>query len=279
MPFIIKVLLHPVLWLAVGVCLMMTSPVRSALEHHFLYFPDPNLVATPELYDLGYEEVRFEAADGTLLNGWLIPGRPESPLVLFFMGNAGNMSHRLDNLLFLHRLGANVFIFDYRGYGQSAGKASEPGTYSDALGALEFLRQRGWKPDQMVYFGRSIGAAVALQTALDNFPAGLILESPFTSVGAMGRTHYPLLYLLLGWAIGADYDNLEKIGKLKSPLLIFHGEKDEICPPGMTRALYEQAPGPKELVWIPGADHNETFDRGGKPYLDSWNRFMRQCTP
>ena len=92
------------------------------------------------IYDLDYEEVRFQADDGTLLNGWLIPGNPEAPLVLFCMGNAGNMSHRLENLALLHRLGLSVFIFDYRGYGRSEGRTSEEGTYQDARGALDAVR-------------------------------------------------------------------------------------------------------------------------------------------
>ena len=262
--------------MAAGILFLMSSPVRSALEHHFLYFPDPIAVATPKLYDLEYEDVRFESGDGTLLNGWLIPGRTERPLVLFFMGNAGNMSHRLDNLIFLHKLGCSVFIFDYRGYGQSTGTASETGLYSDALGALSFLRQRGWDPRQMVYFGRSLGAAVALQTALVQPPAGLILESPFTSIRAMGRTHYLLLSLLIGWVIEADYDNLEKIKGLNSPLLIFHGDRDSICPPEMGRSLYGQAPEPKELAWIADADHNETFDKGGQAYRNKWQDFLQR---
>jgi fermentation-respiration switch protein FrsA (DUF1100 family) len=254
----------------------MSPPVRSALEHHFLYFPDSNLAATPSLFDLEYEGVRFEASDGTLLDGWLIPGSSGKPLVLFFMGNAGNMSYRLDNLRFLHRLGCSVFIFDYRGYGRSAGKASETGLYSDAMGALAFLRQRGWTPRQMVFFGRSLGAAIALQTALAHPPAGLVLESPFTSIRAMGRTHYPLLSLLIGWAIEADYDNFEKIKGLDSPLLIFHGDRDSICPPEMARALYEQAPEPKELAWIADADHNATFDKGGPAYRKKWQDFLQR---
>ena len=265
-----------IVWLATGIFFLMSAPVRSALEHHFLYFPDPKLVATPSLFDLEYEDVRFEASDGTLLHGWLIPGSSAKPLVLFFMGNAGNMSYRLENLRFLHKLGCSVFIFDYRGYGQSAGKASETGLYSDAMAALSFLGQRGWTPRRMVFFGRSLGAAIALQTALVHPPAGLVLESPFTSIRAMGRTHYPLLSLLLGWLIEADYDNLEKIKGLNSPLLIFHGDRDSICPPEMGRSLYGQAPEPKELAWIADADHNETFDKGGQAYRNKWQDFLQR---
>lgn len=275
-----KILRSPLLWsVIIGVLLLMTSPVQSALERYFLYFPDPNLVATPQLYDLPYEELHFEADDGTPLHGWLVHGQPELPLVLFFMGNAGNMSHRLDNLRFLHRLGVSVCIFDYRGYGKSSGKTSEKGVYSDARGLIATLRQRGWESSQMILFGRSIGAAIALQAALENPPAGLVLESPFTSIEAMGKTHNPILYSLFGWAMKAVYDNLGKIDQVKAPILIFHGEEDTICPPEMARELYERANQPKQLVWITGADHNETFDWGGQDYKKQWTHFLRQAAP
>ena len=277
--FIKKILRYPVLWCAIGALLLMTSPVRSALERYFLYFPDPHLVATPQLYDLPFEELHFAADDGTALHGWLIPGETSAPLVLFFMGNAGNMSHRLDNLKFLHRLGVSVCIFDYRSYGESTGKASEQGLYSDARGLLASLGQRGWDPGQMIFFGRSIGAAVALQAAIEHPPAGLVLESPFTSIEAMGRTHNPVLYALFGWALDAAYDNLGKIPRLKAPLLIIHGAKDEICPPEMARQLYAEANQPKQLAWIAEAGHNETFDLGAQLYREHWVDFLQQTAP
>jgi len=261
-------------WLALAAILLTVMRANAALEHHFLYFPDPQLVATPALFDLPFEAVEFPATDGTRLEGWLIPGRPGYPLVLFCMGNAGNMSHRLDNLLQLHRLGVSVFIFDYRGYGQSAGRASEEGTYADIRGALAWLQQRGWQPGQMIYFGRSLGAAIALQAALEQPPAGVVLESAFTSIGAMGRTHYSLLYLLLGWLVDPDYDNLAKIAGLRAPLLMFHGRRDSICPPRMAEALFAQAPEPKQLAWIDNADHNDTVERGGDRYWQTWQDFL-----
>ena len=190
------------------------------------------------------------------------------------MGNYGNMSHRLLNLRLLHRLGVSIFIFDYRGYGQSLGHTSEQGTYDDLRGAIAMLVQRGWKPDRMILFGRSLGAAVALQVAIETTPAGVILETPFTSIRDMGWSHYTLFYFLLGWLIQADYDNLAKIGRLHCPLLILHGTKDTICPPRMARELFERANDPKQLVWIEGAGHNDTLDRGGQSYWQTWRQFL-----
>lgn len=260
------------------VALIFAMPARTALEHHFLYFPETRHEATPEAVGLTYEEVAFQAGDGTQLNGWLLPGQPEAPVILFCMGNAGNISHRLETLQLLHDLGVAVFIFNYRGYGLSEGKTSETGTYQDATGAVHFLNKRGWPTKRIIIFGRSLGAAVGLEAALRSPPAGLIMESAFTSITAMGRNHYPLLNLLLGWLIGAKYDNLKKIAALKSPLLLIHGQEDTICPPRMAEELYARAPGEKQLLWISGAEHNNGFIVGGEPYSQTLKQAITKWT-
>jgi fermentation-respiration switch protein FrsA (DUF1100 family) len=253
---------------------------QGAMEHTFLYFPMKELVATPAIFDLPYEEVLFPAADGALLHGWFVPGTSGKPLILFCHGNAGNISHRIENLyLFRRETGVSVFIFDYRGYGKSEGTASEEGTYADARGALEWLENRGWKPERMIYFGRSLGAGVAVQMALEKQPAGLVLETPFPSVSAMGRHHYPFLYTLLSWAVQARYDSLEKIPGIRVPLLIFQGDRDFIVPEKMARRVFERANEPKTFHLIPGAGHNDTYDAGGREYWDAWRRFLAQVFP
>ncbi len=256
--------------------LLLPSPACAALEHMFLYFPDSEIVMTPATMRLEFKEVFFTAGDGTRLHGWYLPGAPGQPLVVFCHGNAGNISHRVDNLRLLRELGLSVFIFDYRGYGQSAGKASEAGTYSDMRGALAWLKEQGWSTRQMIYFGRSLGAGIALQLALEEPPAGLVLESAFTSVKAMGQHHYPLLWPLAGRLLQARYDNLAKISRLKVPLLILHGERDEIVPLPMGRALFAQAPQPKRFYVIPQAGHNDTYDVGGAAYWRQWQDFLLQ---
>jgi fermentation-respiration switch protein FrsA (DUF1100 family) len=258
--------------------LTLAMPARTALERHFLYFPETRHAATPAKLGLAYQTIEFPATDGTRLSGWLIPGQPGAPLVLFCMGNAGNISHRLENLQLLHGLGVAVFIFDYRGYGRSAGTTSEAGTYHDVAGAMELLHGRGWPPAQVIIFGRSLGASVGLEAALHDPPAGLIMESAFTSIAAMGRFHYPLLNLLLGWLIEARYDNLAKIPRLQSPLLLIHGRNDAICPPFMAEELFARAPGDKEMLWIPGAGHNDGFIVGGESYRSALRRVISRWT-
>ncbi len=255
--------------------LLLPSPVCATLEHMFLYFPDTEILMTPASIGLEFEDISFQASDGTKLHGWYLPGEKEKPLVLFCHGNAGNISHRIDNLRLLSELGLSVFIFDYRGYGQSEGKATEAGTYADIRGALRWLQERGWSEQQMIYFGRSLGAAIALQLALESPPAGLVLESPFTSIEALGKQHYPILWLLAGWALDARYDNIIKINQLKTPLLIFHGEEDEIIPQQMGRELFERAPQPKQFYSIPFAGHNNTYDEGGVKYWQQWRSFVQ----
>jgi uncharacterized protein len=258
------------LFLAALFLLLPPATGYAMLEAQFLFFPAAEIHTTPAAVGLPFEDVNFAADDGTALHGWYLPGEEGQPLLLFCHGNAGNIADRIDLLAFFHRLGLPVFIFDYRGYGRSAGEPSEAGSYSDARGALAWLEGRGWSPQRMVYLGRSLGAGVALQLALERPPAALVLESAFTSVGAMGRLHYPLLARLLGWLLAADYDNLAKIPRLKAPLLLVYGTADRIVPDVMGEALFARAPEPKRLLLLPGVDHNDLYFVGHPEYRAAW---------
>ena len=248
--------------------------MTGAIEQRLLYFPDPQIVATPAVFDLQYEEVTLTTSDNVKLHGWFVPGEDGKPVVLFFHGNAGNISHRLDNIRLLHKLGMAVFIFDYRGFGKSQGTPSEKGLTRDAIAALNWLKSRDWSDDQIVYFGRSLGAGVAVNLAEKHPPAKLILETPFTSVRAMGRYHYPILNITLGWMLRDQFDNLEKINQIDVPLLIFQGDRDSIVPESMARALFAEASEPKNFHLIKGAGHNDTYERGGNEYWEVWRRFL-----
>lgn len=258
---------------------LLPQRLEGALENTFLFFPSRTLDATPDVRGLAYEDVRFAADDGVILHGWFIPYRTDAPALLFFHGNAGNISHRIENLALLNQLGLNVLIFDYRGYGQSEGRPSEPGTYRDGRAARTWLAERGWDSSRIILFGRSLGSAVAMKTALDHPPAGLVLESPFTSVRAMGRLHYPVLSRLLGWMLTARYDTLSRIDRLACPLLIFQGDRDTTVPEEMARELFDRAKEPKSFHLIEGAGHNDTFYAGGSAYLKTWRDFLKTSFP
>lgn len=266
--------------IAVGSVLILGG-CGTRIETAFIYFPSREIFLTPAALGVPFEEVRFRAADGVHLHGWFVPAREEeggtppgpAPTLVWFHGNGGNLSHRVENIALLREsLRAHIFIFDYRGYGLSEGSPSEDGTYRDAEGAVRYvLSRRDVAGDRVVLFGRSIGASVAVEEALRRPPAGLILESPFTSIAEMARHHY---LLPLGPLLKTRYDTLAKIGKVRVPLLILHGDRDHIVPLRMGRTVFEAAPEPKDFYVIRGAGHNDTYVTGGGPYFLRLKSFL-----
>ncbi|HSD50007.1 MAG TPA: alpha/beta fold hydrolase [Candidatus Methylomirabilis sp.] len=251
------------------------------LERYLIYIPERTLEMTPRSEGLAYQDIRFPASDGLKLHGWLIPAPNARVTLVWFHGNAGNISHRVDNIKQLHRflnrsLIPNIFIFDYRGYGQSEGGVSdlsEEATYRDAEGALTYLRTRqDLAPTKIVYFGRSLGAAIAVEAARRQPPAGLILETPFTSIRDMAKVALPFLPV---WGlVRTKYDAQVKIRDVRVPLLILHGDQDDVVPYEQGRRLFEAANEPKTLYTIPGARHNDTYIVGNRPYFAAWARFL-----
>ena len=245
------------------------------IERYFIYFPDRTLVGNPSDFGMAYEDASFVARDGVRLHGWFVPGESEVTW-LWLHGNAGNISHRLENLKLLHdELGVNVFIFDYRGYGASEGRPTEEGTYLDAEAAVAYLRSRGdVSSERIVYFGRSLGAPIAIELALRSPPRGLVLESPVPSIRDMARRTYGFLPL---WRlVRARYDGLGKVPNVDAPLLVLHGDRDGVVPIDAGRRLFEAAREPKEFYVIRGVGHNDTYIAGGETYLDALRTFMRQ---
>jgi hypothetical protein len=245
-----------------------------------LYLPDMpsrELAATPADIGLAYETVRIDTADGPRLHGWYLPAQAARGTLLFFHGNAGNISHRLDSLRIFHALRLNVLIFDYRGYGQSEGKPSEEGTQRDALAAWRHLVQvRGESPQRIVLFGRSLGAALAAWLAARERPAALILESGFTSVPDMAAELY--WWLPARTLARLNYATADYLGGVRSPVLVAHSPDDEIIPYHHGRALYAAAPEPKAFLEMKG-DHNGGFLASGDAYLRGLDRFLSAHLP
>jgi fermentation-respiration switch protein FrsA (DUF1100 family) len=245
--------------------------LMSVMENRFIYFPLRRLDASPADYGLRAEELRPTTSDGFRLHGWWIKAGGER-VVLLFHGNAGNVSHRLDRAkLFSEELGVDLFLVDYRGYGLSNGKPSEAGLYRDGLAISDAARERGFPPERIVLLGESIGCAVAVQVALDRPCAAVALETPFLSVPALARRHYPFVP---GFLIRSRFDTESKISRVTVPKLFLAAERDEIAPLSHARRLFELAPPPKELFVIPRAGHNDTYAAGGENYLAVWRRFL-----
>ncbi|MBW1704000.1 MAG: alpha/beta hydrolase [Deltaproteobacteria bacterium] len=244
------------------------------IENFFIFYPDKELEFHPADWHLTFEDVYFEAEDKTRLHGWFFPQKGNAPVILFCHGNAGNICHRLENVKLLLDQKFQVFIFDYRGYGQSKGRPSEKGIYRDGLAAYDFLVNRKHIPqDRIVLFGRSLGAAVSIEIALKRKVRSLIIESAFTSTKGMART-MPL-FMPFSFFLPPHYNNLEKITGINVPKLIIHGEEDEIVPFSMGQKLYHAARSPKSFYPLKNAGHNDTYVLGGKNYFDTLAVFVR----
>jgi fermentation-respiration switch protein FrsA (DUF1100 family) len=230
------------------------------IENLFIFFPQRAFDSAPGSLRLAYEDCYFTTEDGKKLHGWFFPGEKGQPVILHFV-----------------RKGLSVFLFDYRGFGRSEGRPSEQGLYRDGMAAFDSLVQkRGIPPDNIVLHGHSIGAAVAVEVALEKKVRALVLESAFTSTRDMAKT-MPL-FLLLYPFLPANYNNLEKVSHLLVPKLIIHGEEDEVVPFSMGQKLFEAAADPKFFYPVEKAGHNDVFLIGGERYFDVFAEFARDAT-
>jgi len=236
-----------VLTIAVSVYLLLVL-VLYLLQGRMVFLsnlPGRALTASPNNIGLNYEEVSLATRDSEILHGWYITATNPVGVVLFFHGNAGNISHRLDSIEIFQELDLDVLIIDYRGYGQSSGKTSERGTYIDAQTAWDYLvNKRGVAPGKIVIFGRSLGGAVASWLASRTKPGVVILESCFTSGVDMGNRLYPFLPVRLITRL--KYPVKEYVKHVSSPLLIIHSQQDEIIPFDMGQSIFAAAPEPKD---------------------------------
>jgi fermentation-respiration switch protein FrsA (DUF1100 family) len=229
-------------------------------QSRLIYFPNVpgrTLTATPAEIGLDFEEVRITTADGTELHGWYVPAGAGAPAVLFCHGNAGNISHRLDWLEILHDMGLAVFLFDYRGYGQSSGAPDEQGTYLDAQAAWDFLtKTKRHSPRSIVIFGESLGGPIAAHLAKDVSPGALVLASTFSSAPDLASNFYWFLPVRL--LARFHYPTAEYVAGVHAPTLVIHSRTDEIVPFSHAEAIFRRANEPKQLLEIRG-DHNSAL--------------------
>jgi fermentation-respiration switch protein FrsA (DUF1100 family) len=222
-------------------------------QNSLVYFPDRHVRFTPGDLGMAFEDVHLTTSDGVSLAAWFVPARRSRGAVIFCHGNAGNMGDRVAKLRLLNDLGLSVLAFDYRGYGQSEGQPSEEGTALDMDAAVaHVVDARGVPLDRVVFYGESLGGAVAIAAATRHRPGALVLESTFTSARDMARHHYPFVP---GFLVRIGFDSLTRIRTLSCPKLILHSPQDHIVPFEMGRDLFDAAPEPKYFADLVG-DHN-----------------------
>lgn len=237
-----------------------------------VFYPIGRMDQTPQDWGLAFEDVTLRTEDGVDLHAWFIPRPGARRVVLFFHGNAGNISHRGESVAVFYALGLDVLIIDYRGYGRSGGSPSEEGLYRDARAAWGWLtEERGYTPSQVILFGRSLGAAVAAQLAAETQPAGVILESGFSSARDAAHDIFPLLSRVV--LLRYRFDAAAAIAQAKSPVLVLHSPGDEIIPYRLGRQLYAAAPEPKRFVDLRGG-HNDGFLLSQPEYGRALSEFL-----
>ena len=227
-------------------------------EHNQVYHPNRDLEASGAELGRPFEDVFFQASDGTSLNGWFFPATPGSPharfAVLICHGNAGNISHRLAMYRALLATGVSVFAFDYRGFGRSAGKPGEEGTYLDAQAAHQWLRAKGFAGTNLIAYGESLGGGVASELCLREETGGLILQSTFTSIPDIGAELFP--WLPVRWISSIKYDTRGKLPRLKIPVLVMHGRGDDLIGFHHAERNFAAANEPKFFCELHGT-HND----------------------
>ena len=243
-----------------------------ALQRRLIYFPDR---AAPSVAVLGpaWSAVTYDTSDGLTLAGWYRPPDPGRPLVLVFNGNAGNRADRVSLGSSMAAAGMGVLLTDYRGYGGNPGHPTEDGLAADARAAAAFAERAATGP--VVYFGESLGAAVAIELASERLPAALVLRSPFVSLAHVGRVHYP--WLPIGVLLKDRFPSAERLASINVPTLVIAGDRDSIVPLDQSRRIFDAAPGPKEWAVIEGADHNDVALVAGPDVIETVVSFVNDA--
>ena len=241
------------------------------IERRSLYVPMKDIEFIPSEVGLSYEDIYLDTDDGVRLNAWLIPAKDSRFTLLFFHGNAGNISHRIEKSLVLNKLGLDVFIVDYRGYGRSSGRPSERGLYKDAQSVYNYLvSEKNVSPERIILYGESLGGAVAIDLASKSNIKALITECAFSSTYDVAKTIYPFLPRIF---ISSKFDSTSKIENIHVPKLIIHSQNDEIIPFGQSVKLLEASSEPKRHLVLKGS-HNTCFLDSKELYVSGIRRFL-----
>jgi len=239
-------------------------------QRRLIYFPSAGPVPPAATMLPNGQDVVLDS-DGIRLGAWYFPVAGGGPAVLVCNGNGGDRSGRIALAAALNRIGLSVLLFDYRGYGGNPGQPSEDGTAADARAAQAWLAAQPGI-EKIVYFGESLGGAVAVGLAVERPPAALILRSPFTSLPDVGAMHYP--WLPVRWLLMDRYPSIDRIGSVHVPVMVIAGDRDDIVPEALSRRLYDAANEPKRYVLVSGAGHNDPEMVDGRQMLTEIQGFL-----
>lgn len=246
-------------------------------QRRMIYFPYGRVPSAASSGLSRVDDVTFTTQDGLTLHGWFVPAdsSPARFTVMMFNGNAGHRGYRAALAAALATHGIATLLFDYRGYGGNAGRPTEDGLALDALAARAYLATRSdVDSTRIVYFGESLGAAVALRLATESPPVALVLRSPFTSLMDVGRYHYPILPVR--WLLRDRYASIDRATAVTCPTLVIAGERDSIIPIAQSRRLYGALTVEKRFVAIRGADHNDAALFDGEQLIAALLDFLAQ---
>lgn len=262
--------MHVILWSAVGIVFLFGY--ARYLERRSVFLPAKELAFTPEDINLAFEDCFVTTEDHFKLHGWFIPNPNAKSTLMFFHGNAGNIGDRLGKVRLFHELGLNVFIFDYRGYGNSEGSPSEQGLYKDSLAAYNYLvYEKQTSPGKIILYGASLGAAFAIDLAAKKEAGALIIDSAFTSAVDMAKIIYPFIP---SFCVSIKLDSISKVKNIRVPKLFIHSSEDEIVPFALGRKLFEAASEPKTFCPIKGS-HNDGFEQDREVFLEAIKNFLK----
>ena len=228
-------------------------------QRSFLYFPAKEKVDNVYFLNTGLEEISLKTKDGLVLKSWIKkPKSQDEYTILVFHGNGGHVGHRVNKFEPFIDAGYGLFFLEYRGYADNPGKPSEKGLLYDALAAIEFLSKNKIKSEKIILYGESLGCGIAVKLSSEAEFAATVLEAPYTSIADVAQKHY--WYLPAKWLIFDQYNIIDIINTIRSPLLILHGEKDDVVDISFGKKVFSAAKEPKELLFIPNANHNNLFE-------------------
>ena len=248
------------LYLVVGFYTLIAT-LLFVFQRSFLYLPDTaSLDATAAISRFGIEPITLTTSDGLSLRSWWHPGDNfhSRPVVMILHGNAGHAGYRFPKFAALMEAGFNVLFLEYRGYGGNPGNPTESGLKQDTAAAIRYLGDQGFPTAQVVLYGESLGSGLAIDQASNKRFAAVVLEAPYTSIADVAQDHY--WFLPARWLTRDRFDSLSKIKQINAPLLILHGNKDQVIDPEHGRRMFAAASEPKTAVFVPGAGHNDLYE-------------------